>query len=61
MTDGLGLAKDALTEVEVALRLLRELPPETTGAVLDALRVRVASAVAALDDVSKSAGSVRAV
>jgi DNA-binding CsgD family transcriptional regulator len=45
------VARDALTAVDVALELLRDLPPETAGPVLDALRKRVASAVAALNDV----------
>jgi hypothetical protein len=47
----LAIARDALTAVDVALELVCELPPGTTGPVLDALRKRVASAIAALNDV----------
>lgn len=44
-------AREVLAAVDVALDLVRDLPPETTGPVLDALRRRVAAAVVALDSV----------
>lgn len=44
-------AREVLAAVDVALELVRDLPPETTGPVLDALRKRVAAAVIALDAV----------
>ena len=59
--NGVIVARDALNEVEVALRLLRELPPETTGPMLDALRMRIAKAVAALDDSHASTAPAKAV
>ena len=49
MRDKLAAVRDALRALDVALELVRELPPETTGSVLDALRKRVAAAVASLD------------
>lgn len=44
-------AREVLASVDVALDLVRDLPPETTGPVLDALRKRVAAAVVSLDSV----------
>ena len=41
--------RDALNEVDVALKLVSELPPETTGPVLEAVRKRLGVAFAALD------------
>lgn len=49
--DELAPVRDALAAVDIALDLLRELPPETTGPVLDALRKRVAKAISALDSI----------
>lgn len=63
VSGGVASIRDALAAVDVALSLVRELPPETTGPVLDALRRRVSAAIAALDAAQPvaSAGSARAV
>jgi DNA-binding CsgD family transcriptional regulator len=45
-----GTVREALKEVDVALKLVGELPPETNGPVLDAVRKRLAIAFAALDE-----------
>jgi DNA-binding CsgD family transcriptional regulator len=45
-----GTVREALKEVDVALKLVGELPPETSGPVLDAVRRRLAIAFAALDE-----------
>src|SRR5256885_2327750 len=56
LAERLATARSALEAVDVALDLVRDLPPETSGPVLDALRKRVASAVAALDEVNHAQG-----
>ena len=47
--DRLAAVREALTALDVSLDLVRDLPPETSGPVLDALRKRIAKAKAALD------------
>lgn len=47
----LSAVRDALSALDVALELVRDLPAETTGPVLDALRKRVVAAIASLDAV----------
>jgi len=42
--------REALREVDVALKLVSELPPDTSGPVLDVVRKRLGVAFAALDD-----------
>jgi len=49
-TSKVGTVREALKEVDVALKLVGELPPETNGPVLDAVRKRLAIAFAALDE-----------
>ena len=49
MRASLAAVRDALTALDVALDLVRDLPAETNGPVLDALRKRVATAIASLD------------
>jgi DNA-binding CsgD family transcriptional regulator len=51
--------RDALAAVDVALDLVGELPPETTGAVIDAVRKRLSTALAALEDVERTVGAPR--
>lgn len=61
VTEQVVAARAALAAVDVALDLVRDLPPETTGPVLDALRRRIASTISVLDEVAFSAdGSARA-
>jgi DNA-binding CsgD family transcriptional regulator len=50
----LAAVRDALTAVDAALGLVRELPPETTEPMIDAVKRRLASAIAALDDVQRA-------
>src|SRR5258708_16714253 len=50
---------DAIVSVDVALDLVAELPAETTGAVIDAVRKRLAAALAELDKVEQAAGKPR--
>lgn len=50
----LAAARGALTAVDVALDLVSELPAETTGAVLDAVRKRLATALAAIDTAERA-------
>ncbi len=47
----IAAARESLSAVDAALDVVRELPAETTGPVLDVLRKRLASAVLALDNV----------
>ena len=56
-TTQLVTVREALAALEVALDLVRELPAETPGPVLDALRRRIATAVAALDELAVPAAS----
>ena len=56
-TAPLTTVREALAALDLALDLVRELPAETTGPVLDALRRRIATAVAALDQLAVPAGS----
>lgn len=53
--DDVRAIRDALAAVDVALDLVRELPAETSGPVLDALRKRVAKAMTALDTLTRAA------
>ena len=55
-SDGLATIRDALAAVDVALDLVRDLPAETSGPVLDAVRKRVAKAMSTLDSLSGDRG-----
>jgi DNA-binding CsgD family transcriptional regulator len=55
----LGAVRDALAAVDVALDLVGELPAETTGAVIDAVRKRLGAALDALEHVERSAETPR--
>ncbi|HEX9494281.1 MAG TPA: helix-turn-helix transcriptional regulator [Candidatus Limnocylindria bacterium] len=55
----LAAVRDAIVSVDVALDLVAELPAETTGAVIDAVRKRLAAALAELDKVEQAAGKPR--
>lgn len=57
VADQIMAARDAVTAVDAALDLVRELPAETTGPVLDALRRRLASALLAIDQVGAAVTS----
>ena len=59
--DRVETLRSTLAAVDAALDLVRDLPAETTGPVLDALRRRVAQAVVALDDLSAPVKPVRTV
>jgi DNA-binding CsgD family transcriptional regulator len=52
-------ARQALAAVDVALDLVRDLPAETTGPVIDAVRRRLAMALAAIEVVEKEVDSPR--
>jgi DNA-binding CsgD family transcriptional regulator len=55
----IGALRDALAAVDVALDLVGELPPETTGAVIEAVRKRLAAALTALDSIEKAVDTSR--
>jgi DNA-binding CsgD family transcriptional regulator len=61
----LSAVRDALVAVDTALGLVSELPPETTEAMLGAVKRRLGGAIAALDDaqraVTMSAGGSAAI
>ena len=59
VTAKLAQARDALSAVDVALDLIRDLPPETTGQVLDVVRNRLAGALHALGNVDQELSSPR--
>jgi DNA-binding CsgD family transcriptional regulator len=50
----LAAVRDALTAVDAALGLVGELPPETTEPMIDAIKRRLGSAIAALDEVQRA-------
>ncbi len=51
--------RNALAAVDVALELVGELPAETTGAVVDAVRKRLATALVALEVIEKAVSTTR--
>jgi DNA-binding CsgD family transcriptional regulator len=51
--------RGTLAAVDVALDLVGELPAETTGAVIDAVRKRLATALVALETVEKAVDTPR--
>jgi DNA-binding CsgD family transcriptional regulator len=61
----LSAVRDALVAVDAALGLVSELPPETTEAMLNAVKRRLGGAIIALDDaqraVTMSAGGSAAI
>jgi DNA-binding CsgD family transcriptional regulator len=58
-TAQLADVRDALAAVDVALDLVRELPPETGGPVIDVVRRRLAMALAAVDEAQHTADAPR--
>src|SRR5687768_12706761 len=50
----LGAVRDALVAVDAALGLVSELPPETTEAMIGAVKRRLGGAIAALDEVQRA-------
>jgi DNA-binding CsgD family transcriptional regulator len=58
-TAQLADVRDALAAVDVALDLVRELPPETSGPVIDVVRRRLAMALAAVDEAQHTADAPR--
>lgn len=55
----IGSLRDALAAADIALELAGELPAETTGPVVGAVRKRLATALAALENVEKAVGGSR--
>lgn len=55
----LAQARDALTAANAALDLIRDLPPETTGQVLDVVRNRLTGALHALGNADRELSSPR--
>ena len=51
----LGAVRDALVAVDAALSLVSELPPETTEAMIGAVKRRLGGAIAALDEAQRAA------
>jgi DNA-binding CsgD family transcriptional regulator len=54
----LAAVRDALAAVDGALAIVGDLPPETTGSVLAAVRKRLASAFDAIDNAQAEAGTL---
>ena len=50
----LSAVRDALLAVDAALGLVSELPPETTEAMLNAVKRRLGGAISALDDAQRA-------
>jgi hypothetical protein len=50
----LSAVRDALVAVDAALGLVSELPPETTEAMIGAVKRRLGGAIAALDDAQRA-------
>jgi len=55
----LATVREALAAVDGALAIVNDLPPETTGTVLAAVRKRLATAFDAIDSVNTEAGAIR--
>ena len=56
----LAAVREALAAVDGALAIVSDLPPETTGTVLAAVRKRLAAAFEAIDSVSAESGAISA-